>query len=73
MTSELLTSRHVDLRLDAGRLPFKAGALRAIVMTDVLHHLPRVDQFLDEAARCVRPGGAIPMIEPWVTSWSQVV
>jgi len=43
------------------------GSLRAIVMTDVLHHIPNVESFFAEAARCVRPGGVIVMIEPWLT------
>ena len=42
-------------------------------MTNVLHHLPRPLRFFAEAARCVRPGGVVTMIEPWVTPWSQLV
>ena len=30
----------LDLALDAQALPFRKGALRGIVMTNVLHHLP---------------------------------
>jgi len=59
--------------LDGQQLPFVDKALRGIVMTNVLHHLPRSRSFFSEAARCVRPGGVIVMIEPWVTSWSRVV
>jgi SAM-dependent methyltransferase len=40
-------------------------------MTNVLHHLPDAAAFLAEASRCVKPGGAIVMIEPWVTPWSR--
>jgi hypothetical protein len=42
-------------------------------MTNVLHHLPQPRLFFDEATRCVRPGGVIAMIEPWVTLWSRFV
>jgi SAM-dependent methyltransferase len=63
----------VDTVLDAQQLPFRDDTLRAIVMTDVLHHLPRVRSFLTEAARCVRPGGVVSMIEPWVSTWSRQV
>src|SRR4051812_29835309 len=40
ITSEYLQCSGVDVVLDAQRLPFRGGALQAIVMTDVLHHLP---------------------------------
>jgi SAM-dependent methyltransferase len=43
------------------------------VMQDVLHHVPEPRRFFKEAARCVRPGGTIVMIEPWVTGWSRFV
>jgi SAM-dependent methyltransferase len=54
-------------------LPFTDGALQAIVMIDVFHHIPQPRRFFTEAARCVRPGGVVLMIEPWVTPWSQLV
>lgn len=73
ITSEIFRCTGIRVVLDAQRLPFPAGTLRAVVMTDVLHHLPSVRDFFSEAARCVRPGGAIVMIEPWVTPWSRLV
>ena len=42
-------------------------------MTNVFHHISRPRRFLAEAARCVKPGGAIVMVEPWVTTWSRLV
>ena len=42
-------------------------------MDRVLHHLPRVRLFFSEATRCVRSGGVVVMIEPWVTPWSRFV
>ena len=61
----------LDVRCDAGALPFRAASLGAIVMVDALHHLPRPLDFLAEAARALRPGGRLAMIEPWITlpSW----
>jgi hypothetical protein len=73
ITSELFPCVGVDLATDAKQLPLTDGCLRAVVMTDVLHHLPDVRGFFSEAARCVRIGGVIGMIEPWVTAWSRVV
>lgn len=59
--------------LDAHRLALAGGSLRAIVMIDVLHHLPRAREFFREAARGVRVGGVVAMIEPWVTPWSKLI
>jgi hypothetical protein len=42
-------------------------------MTNVLHHMPQVERFFCEARRCLRSGGKILMIEPWVTPWSKFV
>jgi SAM-dependent methyltransferase len=58
---------------DATRLPFAEASLRGVVMTNVLHHVADVRAFLTDAARCVRSGGTIVMIEPWVTPWSSFV
>jgi SAM-dependent methyltransferase len=71
--SEVFVTPGIDVVLDGQRLPLADGSLRAIVMTDVFHHLPRARVFLAEAARCVRVGGVIAMIEPWSTRWSRFV
>jgi len=73
LRSEVFVLPGLDLVLDGLDLPFAAGALRAILMTNVLHHLPRPGRFLDEAARCVRAGGVVAMVEPWNTTWSRWV
>jgi SAM-dependent methyltransferase len=73
ITSDILPCADVDIILDGYKLPFVENSLRGIVMTDVFHHLPHPRNFLKEATRCVKPGGVIVMIEPWVTPWSQFV
>jgi SAM-dependent methyltransferase len=73
ITSEVFPTPGVMLVADGQRLPFVRAGLDAIVMTDVFHHIPDVAAFLGEAARCVRPGGRLVMIEPWCTRWSQWV
>jgi SAM-dependent methyltransferase len=73
IASDVFMCPEIDIVLEAAALPFRDGALRAIAMIDVLHHLPAPRKFFDEAARCVRHDGAIVMIEPWVTFWSRVV
>ena len=71
ITSEVFPCPNVELVVDGSHLPFADNSLRAVVMTDVFHHLSQPRSFLTEATRCVRPGGKIVMIEPWVTPWSR--
>jgi SAM-dependent methyltransferase len=70
ITSDIVGCPELDLVLDASKLPFAPASLRAIVMTNVLHHLSDVRLFFSEASRCVRADGALLMIEPWATTWS---
>jgi SAM-dependent methyltransferase len=73
IASDIMSCPDVDAVIDGHALPLADGALRAIVMTNVFHHLARPRLFLTEAARCVRPGGAMVLIEPWVTPWSRLI
>jgi SAM-dependent methyltransferase len=73
ITSEISPCPGVRIVFDARQLPFANVSLRAIVMTNVLHHIPQVNRFLLEATRCLRSGGRILMVEPWVTPWSRFI
>ena len=73
ITSEVFSCPGVRLVADAQQIPFGDGSLRAIVFVDVLHHMADVRRFFAEAARCLRRGGKILMIEPWVSPWSRFV
>ena len=70
IASEVFSVPGIQVVLDACQLPFAPASLRALVMTDVLHHISQVRRFFSEASRCVRGGGRIVMIEPWHTRWS---
>jgi SAM-dependent methyltransferase len=73
ITSDVFRHSGLDIVLNASVLPISNGVLRGIVLVDVLHHLSEPRPFFAEAARCVRAGGVIVMIEPWVTPWSKLV
>ncbi|MDD5583466.1 MAG: class I SAM-dependent methyltransferase [Candidatus Omnitrophica bacterium] len=73
ISSEISFSPDVDVILDACTLPCKDSALAGLVMVDVFHHLSKPVYFLKEAGRCVKKGGVLVMIEPWVTPWSRWV
>jgi SAM-dependent methyltransferase len=59
-----------DRQVDAGDLPFGDGSLGALVLFDVLHHLPAPARFLAEAVRVLRPGGRLVLCEPYVSPLS---
>jgi SAM-dependent methyltransferase len=73
IASEVFWLPEVKLVLDACALPFAAGSLKAILMTDVFHPIPCARSFFAEAIRCLRPGGVVAMVEPWRTPWSSLV
>jgi SAM-dependent methyltransferase len=73
VTSDLVPAHGVRLVLDARQLPFAAGTLRAILMVNVFHHISQPRAFLTEAARVVSVGGALIMLEPWLSRWSRFV
>jgi SAM-dependent methyltransferase len=73
ITSEIIPCAGVSIALDARCLPFADSSLRGIVMTNVLHHVPDVNRFFAEATRCLKRGGKLVMIEPWVTPWSRFI
>ena len=71
--TEIFHLTNVDAVVDATAMPFSSNSLSAIVMTDVFHHIPKVEDFLVEADRCIEPGGRLVMIEPWKTGWSELI
>jgi SAM-dependent methyltransferase len=73
IASEIFYLDGMHAILDGQKMPFAGGSLNAIVMTNVLHHIPSVRTFFSEATRVVRPGGVISMIEPWASTWSKLV
>jgi SAM-dependent methyltransferase len=63
----------VEMVANACKLPFEDNTLQAIVMTNVLHHISSPTEFFNEASRCVRPGGVVAMVEPWVNIWASFI
>jgi SAM-dependent methyltransferase len=68
ISADILPFPGIDVVADAHRLPFPDGSFAGIVMLDVLHHLERPIDFLNEAARLLRPGGRLAMMEPAMTT-----
>lgn len=69
--TDLVRAPWHDREVAADRLPFEPGTVGALVLFDVLHHLPSPSRFFDEASRVLRPGGRIVLCEPFMSllSW----
>ncbi|KYG24600.1 hypothetical protein SE92_33755 [Bradyrhizobium sp. AT1] len=67
ISMDVLRFPGIDVVADAHCLPFRDGIFAGAVMLDVLHHLERPLEFLEEAARVLQPGGRLAMIEPAMT------
>jgi SAM-dependent methyltransferase len=63
----LRVANRSDIRMaqtDATRLPYRDGEFNAVLMVDVLEHLPDVDLALWEVRRILAPGGVFHLVFP---------
>jgi SAM-dependent methyltransferase len=67
ISTDIQSAPWLDCVADAQRLPFADACAANIVMIDVLHHLEFPVAFFREAARVLRPGGRVLMVEPAIT------
>ncbi len=67
VATDIQSAPWLDCVADAQRLPFAERCASNIVMVDVLHHLEFPVVFFREAARVLRPGGRVLMVEPAIT------
>lgn len=71
--TDLVRAPWHDGELSAESLPFADRAVGALVLFDVLHHLPSPRRFFEEATRVLAPGGRIVMCEPYISALSYPV
>ena len=50
-------------QIEAGALPFAAGSLDRVTCRIAPHHFPSVEGFVREAARVIKPGGLVAMVD----------
>jgi SAM-dependent methyltransferase len=65
VATDVVASDWTDEVADAEELPYEDGSIANLVLVDVLHHVPRPARFFEEAARVLRDGGRIVMLEPY--------
>jgi len=66
IATDAIANPYADAIVEAAALPFGNAQVGGIVLLDVFHHLRQPAAFLSEAARVLRPGGRLALIEPWV-------
>jgi len=71
--TDLVRAPWHDREVSAEALPYGDASLGAIVLFDVLHHLPSPRRFFAEAVRVLRPGARLVMCEPYVSPVSYPV
>jgi len=68
--TDLVRAPWLDRAVSAEDLPFADGSVGALVLFDVLHHLPAPRRFFEEATRVLVDGGRIVMCEPYISPFS---
>ncbi|MBI1976891.1 MAG: class I SAM-dependent methyltransferase [Candidatus Omnitrophica bacterium] len=71
--SDIVSAPWLDLTLDAVHLPFENSSLGNLIGFDALHHMTGPLRFFKEATRCLKPGGRLILIEPYLTPFSRLV
>jgi SAM-dependent methyltransferase len=65
VTTDVIEYPGVDRVVDASRMPFADGAVRALFLLNVLHHIPDVGAFLRESERVLKPGGRVLIVDQY--------
>ena len=71
--TDLVRAPWHDGQASAEAMPFDDGSVGALVLFDVVHHLPSPRKFFEEATRVLAPGGRIVMCEPYISPVSYPV
>lgn len=62
-----------DQVVDATKMPFEDGSVKAFFMLNVFHHIPDVKQFLREVSRCLAKGGLLFIVDQHVGVFSYYI
>ena len=65
--SDVVDLPWIDKVADCMNLPFDDSSLAGIIGFDLLHHVAKPHAFLHEAARVLKRGGRVLLMEPYIT------
>jgi SAM-dependent methyltransferase len=68
--TDVVPAPWLDQQVSADAMPYAGASIGALVLLDVLHHLPAPARFFSEAARVLRRGGRVVMCEPYLSPLS---
>ncbi len=66
LSIDLRPGADVDIVASALAIPLQTNSTSAILLLNVLHHLPDPTAFFRECGRILKPGGRVCLIEPYV-------
>lgn len=69
--TDLFQCPWIDISCSAYALPFKNKSVDRVFLMFVCHHLGEINKFLDEAYRCLKPGGEMVIVDPAITLFSK--
>lgn len=72
ITTDVVPLPWLDLACSAYALPFADQSLDRLFLMFVCHHLGRIEEFLAEARRCLKPGGEMVILDPAMTPFSKL-
>ncbi len=72
VTSDVMPFPWLDLSCSAYQLPFADQSIDRFFLLFVMHHLGRLEDFFDEAVRCLKPGGEMVIVDPAITPFSKL-
>lgn len=65
ITSDTIPNDHIDLIVDATKMPYQESSVRFIFMMNVLHHISEVELFFNEVNRCLNRGGKLLIVDQY--------
>lgn len=73
ITTDVVKGQDIDKVFSATKIPYKNNTVSCFVMLNVFHHIKNPQKALKEMLRCLKPGGKIVMLEPYITPLSYLV
>ena len=71
--TDIIYHNNCDLLVDARNMPFADKSIGVFFLHNVFHHIPDVEEFLNEAKRCLKKNGIIYIIDPHNSFFSQLI